>query len=201
MNKKTKSKCHLLQFVITGLKQSAKIYITDNKDNKYISLYLIFPINSTVCHMIRDTACSTRLHVRPAKTDQNHRCPRGLCSDCVDVQADLSLCWARIQSLRKGCTPAHVHDTKCAYPDLTVPRTCACALYHCLTLSTLGTIFSRQHIGMFFLFFPGKVLKFHANCLHYIFEPEMYLGHESPAKIQISKSVQNLHWALSLDTQ
>ena len=35
-----------------------------------------------------------------------------------------------------------------------------------LTLSTLGKIFSRQHIEIFFLFFPRKMdLLFHANCL------------------------------------
>ena len=35
-----------------------------------------------------------------------------------------------------------------------------------LTLSTLGKIFSRQHIEIFFVIFPRKhVLVFHANCL------------------------------------
>ena len=35
-----------------------------------------------------------------------------------------------------------------------------------LTLSTLGKIFSRLHIEIFFLFFPRKMdLLFHANCL------------------------------------
>ena len=35
-----------------------------------------------------------------------------------------------------------------------------------LTLSTLGKIFSRQHLEIFFLIFPRKQdLTFHANCL------------------------------------
>ena len=34
-------------------------------------------------------------------------------------------------------------------------------------LSTLGKIFSRQYIEIFFLFFPEKFLIFHANCLQW----------------------------------
>ena len=37
----------------------------------------------------------------------------------------------------------------------------------CLTLNTLGKIFSRRHIKIVFLIFPRKEdLTFHANCLH-----------------------------------
>ena len=48
------------------------------------------------------------------------------------------------------------------------PRTFYCKDgVFCLTLSTLGKIFSRRYIEIFFFFARKQYLTFHANCLHW----------------------------------